>query len=843
MRLLAPWLLLTGLCLPALAQQAPADKPAEAAAEGPAAETKPKSEKKSSIKPYSEVIPEDAVSDDGVFRVHRVGEEWFFEIPVAELGREFLMVTTLARSTAGVSFGGEAVAHSALRWERRGERVLLLEMDYSSVADPSRPIASSVARSANALILKSFPIRALGPGDAPVIEVSDLFAAEITELSPRRALGAKGFDRERSFIESIRSYPLNVEIDASQTYTKPPADGPGAAPKPGEMRPGSATVGMRFSMVLLPEVPMQPRLEDERVGYFNIEQTDYGVAEHKAAKRSYITRWRLEKKDPAAERSEPVRPIVYYIDPATPPQWVPYIQKGVEAWRPVFEEAGFLDAIQARPAPTPEQDPDWSAEDARYSVIRWISSPIQNAYGPHVHDPRSGEILEADIGMFHNVLSLVRNWYFVQASPLDPRAGRLPLPDDLMGDLVAYVVTHEVGHTLGLPHNMKSSSLYPFEKIRDPAWVRENGHVATLMDYARFNYVAQPEDGIAVEDLIPKIGPYDRFSIRWGYTPIPQADSAEAEKETLNHWIVEAQDATPWLRFSSKAEFGVDPGAQTEAVGDADAVQATTLGLRNLERVMQSLPAAVAREGEPYDDLQEIYDNVVGQWAREMGHVATLPGGYEATQKRPGQEGALFEPVERSRQAEAVGFLLDNALVTPKLFLDAEILRRIEPSGAIERLRAAQGRILAALLDAKRLQRLFEQEAVDGSGYTALEMLGQLRQGLFREAGEGRPADAFRRNLQRQYVESMVERIYADKASQDDQRALFRAELRSVAALGSLPNRDEATRTHFEDLAARAAQALDPAYRAPAGGGPSAGFAAAAEPELCWPDLRLETSR
>ncbi len=783
------------------------------------------------LRPYERVITKDAKSDPGVFTVHRIRDRVYYEIPKDMLGREFLWVSQIASNTPGGGFGGQAAGNRVVRWERRDRRVLLRSVSYEMVADPAQPIARAVHAANFDTILMSFPIVTVGKNDAPVIEVSPLFTTEVPEFNVRARLRARGFDPSRAFVERVKAFPTNVEVRAIHTFTtpnEPPgAGGPPAPTAPGApvARPGSSSVLMSYSMVLLPEKPMQPRRHDERVGYFSLTQRDFGVDEHRAPERRYITRWRLEKKDPSAAVSEPVKPIVYYIDPATPAKWVPFVKAGVEAWQGAFEAAGFRRAIVARDAPTAAEDPEWSPEDARYSVIRWLPSTIENAQGPHVHDPRSGEILESDILMYHNVMNLVTYWYFVQAGPLDARARTLPLPDALMGELVRYVVAHEVGHTLGLPHNMKASSLYPFDKLRDPTWLKENGHTPTIMDYSRFNYVVQPEDGVPAADLIPKIGPYDLFSIKWGYQPIPGAASADAEQKTLDEWARQ-QDQTPWLRFSTSNSAGSDPGELTEAVGDADAVQATTLGLKNLERVSAMLLSATVRPGESYDDLQLAYTRLLGQWVLEMNHVSAIVGGFDSQQKYGGQRGVVFTPIAKARQVAAVRFLSGHAFRTPAFLVNPEVLRRIEPAGALDRLRTAQQRVLGSLLSSARVLRLVEREAIDGAGaYASTDFLADVRRGVWTELAGGAPVriDAFRRNLQRAYVETLAERVNGRQAASDDARALFRQELRLLGdQLEAARSRggDGVTRAHIADARALVQRALDPTVQAaaPTGG-------------------------
>ena len=773
----------------------------------------------------------------GLFKTHRIGGRLYYEIPKGELGRDMLMVSQIARTSEGSGYGGQALDNRVVRWVRKDNRILLRAVSYALIADPSTSVAKAVEAANYDVILAAFNVETYGPDSAAVVDVTRLFTAPPTELSVlRRYRGT--IDAARSFFERVATFPTNIEteatitINATPTPTPSPFGGGGASAAPGTP-PQSKSYLVHWSMVRLPETPMMPRLCDSRVGYFRTRSVDFSRPEQRAQDRCFITRYRLEKKDPSAAVSEPVKPIVYWVDPATPEWLKPWVRKAIESWQPAFEAAGFRNGIIARDAPSAAEDPDWSAEDARYGVIRWLPSTIENAVGPHVHDPRSGEIMEADLQIYHNVMNLNRNWYWTQAGVLDPRAQKLPFPDSLQGRLMMYVIAHEIGHSLGFAHNMKASSTYPADSVRSKTWVARMGHTPTLMDYSRFNYVAQPEDGIALGDLIPKIGPYDVWATHWGYAPIPGARTADAERSTLDQWARE-QDQTPWLRFSTTDDFGADPGNNTEAVGDADAVRSTALGIRNIKRLVPMVAPAVAEALDDNADLKELYGRLIGQWSTELRHVVAVVGAAETQEKYGSQPGVRFTPVSAARQREAVKFLNDNAFRTPAFFLDASILRRIEPEGSVARINQAQRGLITGLMNDDRMARLIEFEAMAKRGeatYLLAEMLGEVRGGIFSELNSGSVnIDVYRRTLQRSYVEAVKAKLSATPAPRvafgqtgqltqlparptSDARGLFRAELRTLdaqvrGATGKAAN--AVTRAHLQDLHTEIDDILNP---------------------------------
>ena len=765
-------------------------------------------DKKKKMKPYNKVITKDAITQNGLFSVHQVDEDWYFELPDSILEKEVLVTSRISGFVKGLNFGGAGVRskpQQVIRWQKKGKQILLRSVSYNSVASFEDPIYESVRNNNFEPIIKTFEIKTMSKDSSSyVFDIKPLFTTDVPMISAmsdrqKKNFGIRGVDGKRSFIEGIKAFPENINVKHVLTYT--------GSKLPDNQITGTMSIEMTQSFILLPAEPMQPWYYDARVSYFSIGQTDYSADEQKAFRKRYITRWRLEPKDPEAyargELVEPIKPIVYYIDPATPEKWRPYLMQGINDWKVAFEQAGFKNAIMAKMPPSKEEDPDWSPEDVRYSVIRYVSTDIQNAMGPHVHDPRTGEILESDIIWYHNVMSLLRNWFFVQTAAINPDARSPKFKDEVMGRLIRFVSAHEVGHTLGLPHNMGSSVAYPVDSLRSPSFTKKMGTAPSIMDYARFNYVAQPEDGDV--GLMPNVGPYDKWSIDFGYRRFPDLDSPESERKIINDLIKEKAD-DPIYRFGRQRFSPTDPTAQTEDLGD-NSMRASELGLKNLKRIMPKLIEWTSEETKDFSELREIYNNVFGQYRRYVGHVVSNVGGVYEYNKTSDEEEAIYSHVEKAKQKDAIDFLNTHLFSTPDWLIEKDILARIEETGITERIRGLQDRTLAQLMNPDRLNRMIENSAINSNqAYTINEMFDDLIANIYKEAKSNQAVSLYRRNLQRTFIEGLERTLgmESNKYEHSDMKAIARGKLKGLKrTLSSSSSTDEITRYHYDDLVDR----------------------------------------
>jgi hypothetical protein len=784
--------------------------------------------KKGAIQPYGKVVTKDYKTDEGLFKVHTKDDTYLFEIPDSLLKREMLMVTRIAKTASGIGFGGGKTNTQVLRWEKKKKQLLLRIVSYNVVADTLLPVHEAVVNSNLEPILFSFPIKAFSKDStATVIDATSLFSTDVKPLGLpeyyRKFYKASRMDKTRSYIDRVSSYPQNIEVRHVKTYF--------ASKAPSNSALGSITLEMSNSMVLLPKVPMKRRYFDERVGWFSRGQTDYGLDAQKSKTVTYLDRYRLEVKDEdiakfkRGELVEPKKQIIYYVDRATPEEWVPYIIQGVNDWQVAFEAAGFKNAIIAKRAPTKEEDPDYSPEDVRYSVIRYLASPIPNANGPHVSDPRSGEILESDINWYHNVMSLLHNWFFIQTAAINPDARGNNFKTETMGELIKFVSSHELGHTLGLPHNMGSSAAFPVDSLRSASFTKKYGTAPSIMDYARFNYVAQPEDkGVA---LMPNIGVYDKYAISWGYRPILDT-AAKDEKTVLDAWILK-HAGDPMYRFGHQQATGVvDPSSQTEDLGD-NAMKASMYGIKNLKRILPNLEEWTSEKGENYDNLSTMYGQVLSQFNRYMGHVSANIGGVYEHYKTTDQEGAVYTHVDKATQKEALKFVIDALFKTPTWMLDENIFSKTEFSGSVERVRSLQARTLNNILDAGRMARMIENETTNGSkAYSIISMMSDLRKGVWTEIYNGSSIDTYRRNLQRAHLDRLdyllntaknqrgrnggYYKISGININQSDVKSVARGELKRLQRDAKAASRrgNTLTRYHLQDVVDRIDLILDP---------------------------------
>lgn len=790
------------------------------------AQTKPPTPKKkrSNIRDYDKVITKDAISDKGLFDVHLVGERYYFEIPMEHLNTDMLLVSRFAKLPSNLGGGyvnaGTKTNTRLINWERFKNKILIKEKSTSAVAADSLPINISVKSNNYEPTLYAFNIAAFSKDSTSVvIDVTNFYGSDVKSISGlgsrlRSAYKVKNLDKNRSFINSVKSFPENIEVIQDFTYnaSKPPVN------------TGNETISIQMnqSMILLPKTPMQPRHFDERVGWFTLSKYDYSSEELKADRKTYLRRWKLIPKDIEAynrgELVEPIKPIVYYLDPATPMKFRSYMKEGIELWQKAFETAGFKNAIIAKDPPTKEEDPEFSPEDIRYSVVRYVASTTRNATGPSVADPRSGEIIESDIIWYHNHLRSYRNRYLLETGAANPSARTLNTPDEEIGEMMKMVIAHEVGHTLGLPHNMSASYAYDVEDYRNGEFTQKNGIAATIMDYARYNYIAQPGDKNI--RFVRQLGPYDNYAINYGYRYIDEAKSADAEKEILNSWIME-KAGNPIYKFG-KQSSRFDPTAQTEDIGN-NSIKASTYGLKNLKFVAKNLPNWTSDKTNNYEDLEELYGEMLSVWSRYVGHVVTHVGGVVEDTKNPSQEGNVYNPVDKAYQKSAIKWLQKNAFETPEWLIDKNILQNINYAGYTEKIRRYQARHLNNLLSFERLERLIDHKALDFKNYSALEMLKDVRSGIWSETKSYSNVSVFRRNLQRAYLDAMFKLMTEDldpkrtrqyyNVNQSDVRALVRGELNTIKQTltrASKTTVNTETKYHYKDAIERINNILDP---------------------------------
>ncbi|MFV8392024.1 zinc-dependent metalloprotease [Flavobacterium sp. LB2P6] len=826
-----------------------ADKNATAKVEAKAPDSK---DGKKEPKPYKKVIDSTAVTQKGLIDIHKINDKYLFEIPDSLLGSEIMTITRYSKTPAGGGiFGGEEINRQVVRWEKGlSNNILLRSVTYVIMSpDGDKPMAQAVKNSTSDPIIGNYDILAFkkdstGKNNAGyVIDLTSTFDGDIQTFSldpiKKQLLNIQTFQKDKSFISKISSYPINTEIRSVKTFTTtPPRISTTPTPQIGVNLPsgldaGVITVEMNTSMILLPKTPMRKREFDARVGYFANQYDVFEEESQKSDTKVFAVRWRLEpkseedaQKQKKGELIEPKKPIVYYIDPATPEKWKKFIKQGIDDWQIAFENAGWKNAIRGEY--WPENDPTMSLEDARFSVLRYFAAEIQNAYGPNVHDPRSGEILESHIGWYHNIMSLLRNWYLIQTAAVDPAARTKKFDDKLMGELIRFVSSHEVGHTLGLRHNMGASSATPVEKLRDKAYQDKNGHTSSIMDYARFNYVAQPEDGVTA--LFPRIGDYDKWAIKWGYSYFDEAKTETEEKAKLNEMTKEAYKNNR-LWFGSETS-PYDPRYQTEDIGD-NAMRASEYGIKNLKIILPNLLEWTKENGESYAELDELYGALTGQFRRYMGHVTKNVGGIYDSPKTYDMTGNQFEVVPRAIQKDAVLFLNTQLFTTPKWLLDQNILSKINPENGVEAIKGMQDATLSSLLAGDRIVRLIETSSMSKNNYSADELVNDLKNGIFSELKGSSSIDVYRRNIQKLYVDKMIELLKPGTAmvrsvpvgvtygfttrkvnlAQTDLPSISRGQLNSLKnemKLASSRMTDRMSKYHLQDLISRIGQALDP---------------------------------
>lgn len=716
---------------------------------------------------YEQLIKKGGSVNDGLFTIRHIEDKWYYELPDSILGRYLLAVTRFTAVPQNFGkFSGEAINQKTLYFEQRNNNTINLRAYVlSQEADPESRISRTLKASTADPIIASFKVLGRNKkNNAQLIEVTPLFLKDNGVVSiPQDAakqLKIGSLQSDRTFIDTMKVYPINVEIATTRTYSSTPSSAPASST-------GALTVGLNTSIVLLPQTPMRKRIWDERVGYFTNRYTIFSDEQTRADREQFISRFRLEPKDKKAyakgKLTEPIKPIVFYIDPATPKKWVSYLKQGIEDWNVAFEAAGFKHAIQAKD--WPEDDSTMSVDDARYNVLRYLPAEIENAYGPRIVDPRSGEIIESHICWYHNVMNLLTKWYMTQCGPLDKRAQTMHMDDQLMGELIRFVSSHEVGHTLGLRHNMGASHATPVEKLRDKKWVEEHGHTASIMDYARFNYVAQPEDNISERGLFPRINDYDKWAIRWGYQYRPEFKDEIAEKEGLLTETSKVLATNPRLWFGGEGK-NEDPRAQTEDLGD-DNVKASDYGIKNLKRIIVALPTWTHQTNDRYEDRIEMWKSVISQFNRYTNHVLKNVGG-RYINNMPGQKPYEVAPAQKGR--DAVDYLSRQLFDAP-VWLYPSTMTDVSGVNAVDEISAQQGRVLKVLLNGSLIDKIYKDQFSAGA-YQVKDYLNDVFKAVWQPLTSTNDVKVrTRRLLERTYIKQLdafLNQVEKDKSVELD---------------------------------------------------------------------------